>query len=201
MKKLPSISRINECLLYEESTGNFFWKARPVCHFKSGSGAFTDEQNCATWNAMRAGRPAGRIESNGYIRIRIDNSVYSAHRLAWFISTGVEPKNIIDHINRNPSDNRFVNLREATNSENMQNMRISRRNKSGMVGLYWDEQRRKWHAQIKVGGKKIHLGRFDNFDDAKLARLAAERKLHPFSTNCNTSQQGKPNNAQVLEQS
>ncbi|MFW4291481.1 HNH endonuclease [Salmonella enterica subsp. enterica serovar Paratyphi C] len=46
----------------------------------------------------------------GYIRIYINKKWYLAHRLAWLYVTGKWPINVIDHINRNKADNRFINL-------------------------------------------------------------------------------------------
>ena len=93
------------------------------------------------------------------------------------------PKEHVDHINGDTSDNRWVNMREATNSENMQNLRGPRRdNKTGVLGTCWDKARSKWVAVIQVKGKQRNLGRFDSQDEAAAAYLKAKRELHPFST-------------------
>lgn len=75
----------------------------------------------------------------------------------------------IDHINRNPLDNRKQNLRICTVFENNQNQGT---NKSGCVGVCWDKSRNKW----KVGIGKISLGRFNKFEEAVMARKQAEQK-------------------------
>src|SRR5262245_23090214 len=70
-----------------------------------------------------AGDPAGTVRADGYVQIHISGSIYLAHRLIWLWQTGEWPREHIDHINLDPSDNRWANLREATNGENMINSR------------------------------------------------------------------------------
>ena len=67
-------------------------------------------------------------------------------------------------------------MRYATNTENQQNKSIQKSNTSGVIGVSWDKDRSKWRAQIRVNTKKLHLGYFDDFDDAIRARKDAEIK-------------------------
>lgn len=79
----------------------------------------------------------------------------------------------VDHINGNPLDNRRSNLRMLTPSDNSRNQKDRSDNKSGFKGVHYDRSRGKWMAF--VGGKPFkNLGRFDTFEEAKAARLAAE---------------------------
>lgn len=79
-----------------------------------------------------------------------------------------------DHINRNPLDNRKSNFRKASRLENGQNKSKSIRNTSGIVGVYYHKQTKKWASKICVNYKTIYLGEFLNKDDAIKARLSAE---------------------------
>ena len=88
--------------------------------------------------------------------------------------TGAWPPNVVDHINRNPSDNKFCNLRLATTSQNGMNRRLDLRNRSGVSGVSWDAHACKWRADIGQNGKLLRLGSFVNFDDAVAARKTAE---------------------------
>lgn len=89
------------------------------------------------------------------------------------------PSNMtVDHINRNPLDNRRCNLRICTQFENNQNQKS---NTSGKVGVSYIKTENKWLAFIKVNGKQIRLGRFKNYNDAVNARLQAEKKYFPNS--------------------
>jgi len=81
-----------------------------------------------------------------------------------------------DHVNRNGLDNRRENLRIATNAENGRNRPVQANNTTGLKGVGWNKQHRKYHAQIKVDGKKIHLGLFASPIAAARAYDAAARK-------------------------
>ena len=71
---------------------------------------------------------------------------------------------LTDHINGNGLDNRKENLRVATHAENIRNRRKQINNTSGYKGVSWYAQTKKWRAQLKYNGKKIHLGYFSNKD-------------------------------------
>ena len=84
----------------------------------------------------------------------------------------------VDHINGNGLDNRRVNLREATHSQNQWNRGPSCRNTSGFKGVGWHKARREWRARIKVEGRDIHLGWFGSALDAARAYDEAAATYH-----------------------
>lgn len=94
--------------------------------------------------------------------------------MAWLYMTGAWPKAELDHIDRNPANNVFSNLREATGSQNCMNRHYSKGNTSGHTGVSWNEKKQQWKAGIHVAGKSIFLGLFDEVDAAIAARKAAE---------------------------
>lgn len=106
---------------------------------------------------------------NGYTRIWVAGKHYYAHRLAWLYMTGSWPLADIDHINRVRTDNRWVNLRLATRSQNMANTLAHRDSTYGTKGVCWHSAANKWMAQIQHQGKYFYLGLFDAIDDAKAA--------------------------------
>ena len=119
----------------------------------------------------KAGDIVGTID-NGYLRVAISNKTYQLHRIIWFMKYGYFPKTI-DHKNRNRSDNRFCNLREATYIENNKNIGICKNNTSGFNGVSFDKERNAWEAFIGYNGKKKTLGRFPTKNLAIQARKKA----------------------------
>ena len=112
-----------------------------------------------------AGTPAGCVHPGGYIKLKIKGDAYMSHRLAWFYMTGEWPKNRIDHVNGLEGDNRWCNLREATNSENMLNRKMNKNNKTGVKGVSFDNQTQRWSVQVYYK-KKNYKKRFDDFEVA-----------------------------------
>lgn len=82
----------------------------------------------------------------------------------------------VDHINHNTLDNRKQNLRITNNADNLRNGEIRVNNKTGIKGVYFDNKRNKYVANIKVNYKGIFLGRFDTLEEATQVRKEAEIK-------------------------
>lgn len=80
----------------------------------------------------------------------------------------------VDHINRNTLDNRRVNLRVVTRSQNLHNTDAPRHNKSGRKGVCWYPKYEKWRAFITINKRQTTLGYFDTIEDASAARAVAE---------------------------
>ena len=165
------VTTVREALEIDESVpSGLRWKTRPRHHFAT-------ERGWKIFNASDAGKPAGRQKKGMiYFDVGINGTHYRTHRIVYFLATGVDPsERHIDHIRPElPFPNVASNLRLATNAENRWNQKRTRRNKSGVTGVCWDEVRKKWVASIKVHGKSILLGRFNNFDNAVTERKAAE---------------------------
>ena len=81
---------------------------------------------------------------------------------------------VVDHINRNPLDNRRENLRICTQQENQFNHSIQSNNTSGIPGVVWHKRNNKWIAQIQINGKQKYLGSFKSKEEAAEARRQAE---------------------------
>jgi hypothetical protein len=161
-KELLKPETLRSLLSYDPESGDFKWIEK-------------------RFNGADSGQSAGSINRYGYRRICVFGSYYTAHRLAWLLHYGVEPKGSLDHINGVRSDNRIANLREATNSQNGYNMSLSSASKSGVKGVrfYCRAGRKdKWSARIMVQGESIFLGLFDTLEEAKSARLCAAEKYH-----------------------
>lgn len=163
---------------YEPDTGRFFWKPRRIADLGSATGA--SHRQLESWNDRYAGKEALRDNSRGYLGGFILRRRFKAHRVAWAIHYGVWPQLQIDHINRIRSDNRIVNLREVTNSQNQ----LNRDRSAG--GVTWHKQRSRWHARITHEGDRKHLGLFDRRDDAiracQEARAALDQNIELYQS-------------------
>jgi hypothetical protein len=140
---------LKEYFRYDPETGHMFWIKAP---------GFNQPQ--------RDGTIAGTItgKGKGYVQIRFDGKFYPAHRLIWMYVHGKFPEHMIDHINGVMFDNRLVNLREATCSQNLMNKGKSPNNTSGFKGV--SRHGDMWQAQCKANRKYYHLGFFNTKEEA-----------------------------------
>ncbi len=151
--------RVRELLRYNPENGSFIW-------LKSSS------------NRAKNGTEAGSVTDKGYIIISIGRRRYPAHRLAWLYMTGEWPEYQIDHRNLTKADNRWNNLRSASNALNHANTPIQKNNTSGFKGVTWHKGAGKWMAQIRKDGRQIYLGLFANPEDAHTVFVATTRRLN-----------------------
>jgi hypothetical protein len=122
------------------------------------------------------GARAGYVHKFGYRQLKIDGCQHKEHRLAFLWMTGSFPPDDVDHINLVKSDNRWINLRAATRSQNMANKARGMSNSSGLKGVSWFKPTGKWWAQIKVNGRGRSLGLYDCPAAAHLAYVVASDK-------------------------
>lgn len=107
------------------------------------------------------------MKRTGYVNLYVDNHAYLAHRIAWFYMTKAWPAYYVDHINGVGSDNRWANLREATQQQNSANQnRLRKNNTSGYRGVSYDPMKG-WSAVISVGGINRRIGSYKTPEEAK----------------------------------
>lgn len=92
--------------------------------------------------------------------------------------SGWKPVNTIDHRNVVPSDNRWLNLREATHSEQMKNRNSHADSTSRFLGVSLRKDRGVWRSTIFVDGKQVFLGTFKDEEKAARAYDAAALQYH-----------------------
>ena len=114
----------------------------------------------------------------GYVTHKGKDGVIFLHRLVMDVA---DPNIEVDHKchprgNEHKVDNRKKNLTLATPSQNQMNLSLYKNNKSGVTGVFWLKEKRKWWAYIAVDNKRISLGYFENKNDAIKARKDAEIK-------------------------
>lgn len=147
------LDRLKTLLSYCPDTGDFRWlRNRP--------------------NGMKVGDIAGCQNKDGYIVITILGRQYPAHRLAWFYMKGEWC--LVDHRDSEGSNNRWNNLREATQQQNCQNRRGSGKY---LKGTYFNARDRIWTARIMKDGCHRHLGTFHSEVDAHAAYVRAASDL------------------------
>jgi hypothetical protein len=151
---------LREYLTYDPETGVFTWKKRASLRTPVGT---------------VAGHKCGK-----YLRLRLKGVSNYAHRWAFLYMEGALPSEVIDHINGDTHDNRWVNLRPASCTINGMNAAQRKDNTSGITGVC--QVNGKWRADIKVAQKNIYLGTFTSFVDAATARKQAEQQ-HGFHPN------------------
>ena len=152
-------------------------RLKQLAAYESGTGLFICAQN-RKGSKNKVGDVLGSATKSGYVEIQFDGRRYFAHRLAFLAMTGVMPDGVVDHINKKPSDNRWINLRDVTQVENGHNQdRSPQNNCTGFVGVHrWGG---KYRAKLVVGKKQIHLGTFDEPSVAAAAYKTAKQEYLP----------------------
>tara|TARA_R100001460_G_scaffold74711_2_gene115831 strand:+ start:334 stop:867 length:534 start_codon:yes stop_codon:yes gene_type:complete len=161
-KPLPPLEELKEYLDYNPDTGIFTWIKKPSHCIKVGQEA------------------GGSNGSAGYIRIKFKGESYLAHRIAYYMYHGVDPlENFVDHEYGDRKNNKIKDLRLATVSQNgMNHIKLRSDNTSGVIGVHWRKDRKKWVSFICRDGVQKQLGEFTNKEDAIKAREEGEKKYH-----------------------
>lgn len=146
---------------------------------------FVNDNGVVRWSKSagraRPGMRAGSFNEDGYLLVELRGQKMLAHRIAWALHFGHWPKNEIDHINCDRSDNHIENLRDVPSFINKQNMRFPKKQNSlGVLGVC--ARRDKFRAFISVNGAAKALGTFVSAEDAHAAYLTAKRALHKGNT-------------------
>lgn len=149
-----SIDRLREVLSYNPETGKLTWRVRMSQRVKSG-----DE--------------AGSLGVDGYVHICVDGRRMRAHRVIFAIMKGYWPKLDVEHEDLDKTNNRWLNLREANDSQNHANTRA--RGKVGLKGV--SQHRGSFQARIKINGRDIYLGTFKTAKAAHAAYVVKAKEL------------------------
>ena len=170
MPKKPAVPRneltaemVRLALDYDPLTGLLLWRRR--------------DDVLPRVNKRLAGKPAGcRDGQYGYLSVRLHDRLYQAHHLIWLHVTGEWPADILDHVDGNPLNNVWSNLRPATRAENNRNRRTYRKN--GYLKGTSPAANNKWRATIMLNRENHRLGTFDSQEEAHAAYTAAAKRLH-----------------------
>jgi predicted RNA methylase len=134
------------------------------------------------WHAVKSGKTFYAVRG---VRRRFFKKTVYMHKTIMNPPTGMET----DHKDLNGLNNTRKNLRNCAHTQNQQNREKSINNTSGYKGVCWRKHERKWHAQIRANGKKIHLGYYDNIEEAVYAYDKAAIKYHGEYASLNNVQE------------
>lgn len=136
---------------YEPDTGHLYWlKAKPK---------------------VSPSLRAGSVKQDGSVKVGLQGKRFFLHRIAWVLMTGDAAPAVIDHINGDPGDNRWLNLRAAGHVTNQANLN---KKPCGVVARPYN----RFEASIRVNGVKRHLGMFGDKSVAQEAYAKAHMDLH-----------------------
>lgn len=134
-RALPTLDELNR--LFEYKAGNLYWKI--------------------TLNSRAVmGSVAGSVDKRGYCYVKLNKQSFLVHRIIWKLLTKEEPIGVVDHIDRNRSNNNITNLRVVNTSVNILNQ----------DALGYSKCKDKYQARIKIKGKTKHLGYFKTKEEA-----------------------------------
>ena len=148
---------IKKRLRYEPDTGLLYWTEATNKQFRN--------------------KVAGAVNKRGHVHINCKGKQMQAHRIAWLLTYGEWPKNGIEHIDKNPRNNRIANLRDIDKcSIEQNNDKPLSNNKTKLLGV--SRFHKKWRAQIQFDGFHKYLGSFDTPEMAHEAYMEAKKKYH-----------------------
>lgn len=128
----------------------------------------------------RAGTLAGNVSASGYRSIHVGGGRYLAHRLVYFVATGIDPLDKhVDHINGDTLDNRIENLRLADQSENgTHRVKMDSRNTSGHRNVSWHEKDKRWRVKVYREGTVAYTKAHENLEDAAADAERARKEVY-----------------------
>lgn len=171
----------NECVVWSNNLRNGHSKSCGRCNtyikhdgytevkVKNGRSFYIDTEDepivkTHTWS----------VQADGYVlAYETKGKVISLHQFLMGF-----PNEIVDHADRNPSNNRRCNLRIASHTENMYNRKKQSNNTSGYIGVYYNKNDRAYIARITANRVTYLLGSFHNPIEAALTRDVAALQYH-----------------------
>jgi hypothetical protein len=159
-----ALREANERFLYDPETGVLRYK-KDTCRSKAGD-------------------LAGSRHIQGYLEVTLLKKRQLVHRVVWAMHTGNWPEGLLDHYDGDKTNNRIGNLKNVTQIENQSNRHtLNFNNTTGVKGV-WEAKGAKgpiYVAEIMVKRKKISLGSFSSLEEARKARVAAEKLYQGYA--------------------
>lgn len=153
---------LKSLLHYNPDTGVLMWLGRSRDHFNN-------ERLADNWNKLFAWKDVNESPQVYRNTLTFNGVKYTLSRIAYFMHHG-EMHDRVVYIDEDNSNNRITNLRVVDQDGDAITRKISKNNMSGYTGVAWRKDCKRWVAHITVGYKRIHLGYFEDIDDAIAAR-------------------------------
>lgn len=170
IRTLPPAIYLRQCFDYDPISGALRWRERPREHFVSIRGY-------RGWNAKYPGRHVGWRESFGNLQTCLDGIKFKVSRIIWKLHHGTDPL-IIDHIDRDPQNNRIENLRSVTEAQNAWN-KVRPTDLLPGVTLVKNIKHHGRRYMAQIGGPSGHryLGVFYTAEEAHAAYVKAANEM------------------------
>ena len=134
--------------------------------------------NYAAGSVLRARTSDGR-----YYTTKVQGVTYLLHRIVYYLHTGEQPPEVLDHVDGNGRNNAWSNLRHATTSQNQQNINATSKSTTGLKGVFPIRGGALYRAEVCIDSKRYQK---HSVDPKKLeVWVTAKRKeLHgEFASN------------------
>lgn len=183
---LPPKVYLDECFTYEPASGLLIWRERPAHHFQN-------QDYRKRVNTTHAGSYAGakKYRNDGTplcisVGLLYDGArrFFTVHRIVFAMMNVQVPVGVyIDHKDGNAFNNAWLNLRLATPSQNLRNMRKHKSRKHDLPkGVYRYGGKLPYRSQIFVNGKPKKVGFFNTVEEAHAAyRKAVSEHFGEFA--------------------
>ncbi len=147
-------------------------RLKEIVHYSKKSGVFTRLISAKGGTKSNVGDNIGTKTNSGYLYARVEGRAYALHVLAFLYVDGYFPEHIVEHKDGIRHNNKWDNIRHATQVCNMQNSTMYINNKSGFKGVY--KHGNKYQAVIIINKERIFLGTHEDKLKAAVARLEYE---------------------------
>lgn len=147
---------------------------KEIMHYDPETGLATSLVNRRT---CKIGNILGTLDNRGYIKIKIFNIDYRMARLIWFYMTSKWPEGQVDHKDTDKTNNKWLNLREATSSENCTNRNVRCTSRTGVKGVGINAYG-KYYTGIKIKGVYRYIGTYETLNEATEAYANAAKENH-----------------------
>jgi hypothetical protein len=156
-------------------------EALSVFSYDAETGVVSLRKRTSPMDRRTVGASVGSLDAYGYLSVRLNGRSIKLHRLIWLIVTGGWPQAEIDHIDGDPANNRWANLRAATATQNSHNRRTRSTASLHLKGVSATKNGT-FRAVIYKAGRQQFLGAYRTPEEAHAAYvMAAKRHFGEFA--------------------